>query len=262
MLQATNETYGMPIRNDVLATLRNCAIEERSITDLAGLVMGLAKQRGHSIRDSEIGRHAAVLSGPTCRIRVSTMQDTVHVDVEPQGNGPEAIVQAQALLAVLVRDLIPVLDPDDLRWLDAAARISPQDFLQITGNVAPKRIDAPARAPVQQRPRRRKRLSTIAGKAEHLLRHHFRPQPTQEELVAEFGPIAENKYAPESAPRRLSTWAITGVLAIAAPPVAATLAYLNLKKGENLRLNAQVLVMTTGLTIVISSGVLTALLTF
>lgn len=267
MLHLTDDIKGFAVPVGTFAGLIGCDFRGRTFADVVQVLAALLDSYEQAMRQSTLTEWQAAISAADFTLHVNRFADTVKLTLVRDS----ATIDAEALLASLVRDLLPVLKPAEIQWLDKDTTIGVALFQDILGGVAPRRVDnAP---PVRQRPPDLRRLDmscctrparpvTLSSglPEENLLRYHFRPYPTQEELVTEFGPIAENKFEEEPDPLRLSSWAIIGVLTLLVFPVGVTLAYINLKKGENLRVNTHVLVFTVVLLLLTTTGVLATLL--
>ena len=82
----------------------------------------------------------------------------------------------------------------------------------------------------------------------------FRAEPHPDELSPE-----EAAGGPPSSQLRLASWAMTGVVASVSAPVAVSLAAVNLMRGEDFRLNTQVLSLSAFVAFVHGSGAASAL---
>ena len=263
MMHVTQQLNGTEVRTSVFAVLCGCSLPGQSPKQELDAIASQASSRlpryGLTVIATGTDDAAATIETSDQTVSISKRARTIEVEFLPAVADTAQLKKAESLLAALIRDMIPMLNPADIQWLDYGQVISPADFLRITGGVAPRRVERPKT--LRSRPLILKPVDmpccapgpatsgcTGAGRAqERFLRHRFRQAPSQHELVTAFGPVAEKKFEEEPDLRRLSSWAMTGVLSAIAFPVAVAVAYLNLQKGENLRLNTHALVLAGGL---------------
>ena len=175
---------------------------------------------------------------------------------------------AESLLAFLMIDLVRTHTPACVEWLDRKTTLPSDDFLACfemrpqTDVVMPKR-------PVLNKPARRFASVRAAAKsvqsANPIKPARFVPltngldwSHAQVALAqayriptAEDAPVADDDTPSDAL--RLATWAISGVIAFIALPVAVSLFIINLLRGEDFRLNTQALSIT-GLMVVLQAN--------
>ena len=167
----------------------------------------------------------AILKSPcmTLRIRLQPAGDDTRVVLTlepgaipaPSGRAPDL------LLLILLYGLAETFAPRQVEWLDPSARIDTPTFLSLFDGVVPP-VPASAPRPGESR--------TYAETPPPPMPEAEAPQP--------------RPRAPRNDLQRLTAWAMTGCIATLSLPVAASLAAVNLIRGEDFRLNTQVLSMT------------------
>ena len=194
------------------------------------------------------------------------------VTFNPVSPGHEDRDITELMLAVLLYRMADTFDVDQIEWLDSDMVLTVEDFLSAFSRVSPRRV----RGRQELLDRRGQRFAPVDETAPELMIHYdailgntphagkiglidlseeerlalaFRETPRPDEL----DPEAEE---PASDIRRLATWGLTGMLAFLSTPVAASVAAVNLIRGEDLRLNTHVLSLTGLLVMLQSSGAL------
>lgn len=181
---------------------------------------------------------------------------------------------SELLLAVALFRLVSGVSADEIEWLDHQTKLSKQQFLSAFSGVMP--------APSPIRPERR--FAPVEETAEGISRHYDaimgrppRPGSTglvqmseEEQLALAFreAPHPDELDGHDldgsepSSQLRLASWAMTGVVASVSMPVAASMAAINLLKGEDFRLNTQVLSFSAFVAFVHGSSAATAMTLF
>ena len=178
---------------------------------------------------------------------------------------------AESLLAFLMIDLVRTHTPACVEWLDRKTTLPSDEFLACFEMRPQSEVVMPKR-PVLNKPARRFASVRAAAKsvqnanlmtpaqfvpltngldwshAQVALAQAYRI-PTKEDE-----PVADSDTPSDVL--RLATWAISGVIAFIALPVAITLIIINLLRGEDFRLNAQALSVTGLLVVLQANGAL------
>lgn len=233
--------------------------------------------------------HQVLLTSDVCTIRLTVSQNPAATDgASTSPPEPAAAVDAtaaldigcrveirlsdcvtgdaQALLAYLMIDLVRAHNPEWVEWMAAGTRITPDAFLACFDMPQDCQMVAP------QRPMRPKPAGAAAKAAQNANGQNangssgFRCVPLTNGLEWPDAQVAlaqayripvsgDIKAVADAIPSdilRLAAWAIAGVVAFIALPVAVCLFIINLFRGEDFRLNAHVL-SVTGLLVVLQS---------
>ncbi|MGD9864898.1 MAG: hypothetical protein AB7S99_16985 [Pseudodonghicola sp.] len=187
---------------------------------------------------------------------------------------------SQLLLVVMLYRMVEAYPAHQIEWLDPDMILSLDQFLGTFAAVSPRRVRG-----------RQQILSSKAGRfgpveamardlsqqADTILGHEPEPQPPGPVALSEEEALAlAFRYEPhpsELIPRatadaregdlqRLASWGMTGMLVFLSAPVAVSMAAVNLIRGEDFRLNAQVLSLTACVVSMSSSGLLAEALAY
>ncbi|GAB5436747.1 hypothetical protein [Falsiruegeria mediterranea] len=184
----------------------------------------------------------------------------------------------ELMLVVMLYRMVDLYASEHIEWLDPNVSLTIEQFLGAFANVSPRRVRGRQEiiyenggrfAPIDETaPDLAMRYDTIAGQTPHggefglieltdeeALALAFRSDPHPDELD---GMSPEERA--QSDIRRLTSWAMTGTLAFVSAPVALSLAAVNLARGEDFRLNTQVLSLTGALVFLQSSGAMASVM--
>ncbi|MEE4208851.1 MAG: hypothetical protein V2I43_06265 [Parvularcula sp.] len=187
----------------------------------------------------------------------------------------EAKDECEHLLVVMLFRMVEAYRPNKVEWLDPKMQIETQIFLRAFNNVLPRRvrgrrqkvvpgdrftpvtkmaksIQDSLEAPCEMAPSQAE-TSPVERTAEEKLAWALR---TERHLGEHEPDVYESVDGVPSGIQRLAIWGMTGVLATLSAPVALALAAVNLARGEDFRLNTQVLSLTAGVLGLQSSGML------
>lgn len=178
---------------------------------------------------------------------------------------------AESLLAFLMIDLVRTHTPACVEWLDRKTTLPSDEFLACFEMRPQSEVVMPKR-PVLNKPARRFASVRAAAKsvqnANLMTPAQFVPLTNgldwshAQVALAQAYRIPTKEDEPDadsdtpSDVLRLATWAISGVIAFIALPVAITLIIINLLRGEDFRLNAQALSVTGLLVVLQANGAL------
>lgn len=196
----------------------------------------------------------------------------IAIEITPVDPGQEDRDITELMMVVLLYRLVDALDVEHVEWMDPGTKLEVKDFLGAFANVSPRRIKGRQEVLDQHG----QRFAPIEDTAPDLMHHYdaIMGQPAhgnefglidlsdEEALALAFreGPHP-NELSPEQQEaandiRRLATWGMTGMLCFLSAPVAASMAAVNLARGEDFRLNTNVLSLTGFLVVLQSSGAL------
>lgn len=184
----------------------------------------------------------------------------------------------ELMLVVMLYRMVDLYTSELIEWLDPNVRLTVEQFLGAFSNVSPRRVRGRQQvlfnqgdrfAPIDETaPDLALRYDTIMGRAAHEGESGLVELTEQEALALAFrsGPRPDeyDALSPEERAqndiRRLASWGMTGCLAFVSAPIAVSLAAVNLIRGEDFRLNTQVLSLTAALAFMHSSGMMTNVL--
>ena len=155
--------------------------------------------------------------------------------------------------------MVDAFSVKQIEWLDPATQLTVDQFLSAFSNISPRRIRsgqdviAPKRnrfAPIEEtEPDLAVQCATILGRSPYAGEEGLIELTEEEALALAFRADArpgdmDGAEETQSDIRRLASWGMTGMLVFISAPVAASLAAVNLARGEDFRLNTQVLSLT------------------
>ncbi|MGR3679572.1 MAG: hypothetical protein ACU0AZ_16480 [Paracoccaceae bacterium] len=196
----------------------------------------------------------------------------IEIEITPVNAGQEDRDITELMMVVLLYRMVDAFDVEHIEWMDPGTKLEVKDFLGAFANVSPRRIKGRQEvldqhgqrfAPVEETaPDLMEHYDTIMGQTPHGGEFGLIELSEEESLALAFreGPHP-NELPPEQQEaqndiRRLATWGMTGMLCFLSAPVAASMAAVNLAKGEDFRLNTHVLSLTGLLVVLQSSGAL------
>ncbi len=217
---------------------------------------------GHTVEHTvPVSAHAAELHSAGYCVRLSLDQPPgtdrpaqhLSLSLSPSFSSFDGRETSELLLAVVLYRLVQSNSATQIYWQECPDPLSRRQFLSAFADAAPQPAVRPRRPAQDFRPVDdtldgiSRRCDTIMGRPaydgalglvemseEECLALAFRTEPHPDEVSA-----LEDE--PENSKLRLASWAMTGVVASVSMPVAVSLAAVNLLKGENFRLNTQVL---------------------
>jgi hypothetical protein len=190
---------------------------------------------------------------------------------------------SELLLVVMMYRMVDAYSVEYVEWLDPEMALTTEEFLGAFSSVSPRRVRGRQQilddlypngdrfAPIEETaPGLDRQYEAISGQKpfgayegpvslteQEALALAFRTEPHPDEISAE-----ELDYEPDNNVRRLASWGMTGMLFFVSAPVAASMAAVNLIKGEDFRLNTQVLSLSGCLVLLESSGALAEVVSY
>lgn len=186
----------------------------------------------------------------------------------------------ELMLVVMLYRMVDLYASELIEWLDPNVKLTVEQFLGAFSNISPRRVRGRQQilyhqgdrfAPIDETASGlATRYDTIMGQTAHQGETGLIELTEQEALALAFRgdprPDEVDGLTPEEQAqndiRRLASWGMTGCLAFVSAPVAVSLAAVNLIRGEDFRLNTQVLSLTAALVFLQSSGAMTNVLSF
>lgn len=187
---------------------------------------------------------------------------------------------SELMLVVMLYRMVDVFATRSIEWLDPATVLTLDQFLAAFTNVSPRRVswekedtateEAPFFAVDDSEKGLAERYDTLVGQAAHNSELGLIDLSEEETLALAYrfcrhpneidAPTPEEQA--QSDIRRLATWGMTGMVAFLSAPVALSLAAVNLAKGEDFRLNTNVLSLTGLLVMLQSTGALASAMSY
>jgi len=229
-----------------------------------------------AVEDGSRARRVDAAAGLNNRLHESKekVRNRLVISLTPVSEQTDDRDVTELMLVVMLYRMVDLYTSELIEWLDPNVRLTVDQFLGAFANVSPRRVRSRQQilyhqgnrfAPIDDTaPDLASRYDTIVGQYPHegetglvaltdqeVLALAFRSDPRPDELDG----LSPEEQA-QSDIRRLATWGMTGCLVFVSAPIAVSLAAVNLIRGEDFRLNTQVLSLTAGLVFFQSSGAL------
>lgn len=174
---------------------------------------------------------------------------------------------SELMMVVMLYRMVDICNAESIEWMDPGTVLTVEQFLSAFTNVSPHRVrgcrsrQTPAErfAPVDETLDQIDDHYDIHAKAAEQA-HTLSEEETLAMAFRSDDPLDEehltNVERAQNDIRRLAVWGMTGMVAVLSAPVAASLAAVNLARGEDLRLNTQVLSFTGLVAVLSSTGLL------
>ncbi len=203
----------------------------------------------------------------------------LEITLEPSFQAYSEAETSELLMAVMLFRCLQVFPAMEVEWMDTDTKLTQSQFTSAFSGFAAEPVAKPVRPrrpnsnlfasiddtaadldaqmdAVLGRRRSRGRSGLVALSDQEILALSYRTDPHPDELTA------KDLDGQPSSQLRLATWAMTGVLATVSAPVAASLAAVNLLRGEDFRLNTQVLSLSAFVAFMQGSGAASAMSLF
>ncbi|MCE8516965.1 hypothetical protein KBY31_09580 [Ruegeria pomeroyi] len=272
IVTATLEDYGHAVERQSLLNTHEARI--LSSQYLVRLSMETA------VEDGSRARRVDAVAGLNRRLHESKEQvrNRLVISVTPVSEQTDDRDVTELMLVVMLYRMVDLYTSELIEWLDPDVRLTIDQFLGAFSNVSPRRVRGRQQilfhqgerfAPIDDTaPDLASRYDRIMGQYAHQGETGLVALTDQEALALAFRsdprPDELDGLSPEERAqtdiRRLASWGMTGCLAFVSAPVAASLAAVNLIRGEDFRLNTQVLSLTAALVFMQSSGAMSSVL--
>jgi hypothetical protein len=272
VVSATLEDYGHPVERQSVMSEQDGYVLSSDFLVRVALEPCKTEQDSASARSQRLDQAAGLRRSE--RAQPERPRTRVSIEVSAVEPGSEDSEITELMLVVMLYRMVDVFSVDHVEWLDRSTKLPVADFLSAFSNVSPRRVRG--RQEIVESPESRFGSvdETAAGLAEHydaILGHAphsgkiglidlsdeeslamaFREHPHPKEL----GPEAFDSENQNDV-RRLAAWGMTGMMVFLSAPVAASMAAVNIARGEDFRLNTHVLSLTGFLVVLQSSGAL------
>lgn len=266
LVAAAFEDFGHPVERCSLSDSRNARVTATHYAARLTLTPGPSAEPSLTRRafDTIAPGHAG---GPARQWRLK-------IEMQPADAARDDKDISELLLAVMLYRALHEFDTRMVEWLDPLTILATAEFLSAFGSIAPCLVQGDE-ADIYAVNGFGGSEGTVAPQSR---RHPFPLLDAPEEetdvfypedalaLAYRTAPVTEAlppvPYQPETGPssiQRLAVWAMTGVIAFLSMPVALSVAAVNLLRGEDLRLNTQVLSLTGLLVMLHATGALESL---
>lgn len=204
----------------------------------------------------------------------------LEISLYPVAPGQDEREISELMLVVMLYRMVDAYLALQIEWLDPGTVLSVEQFLGAFTHVSPRRVrgrqqvltpTANRFTPVaEMEPDLAMHRDTILAHLPHggklgpielneeeVLALAFRTEPRPDEVDG-----LSSEEQPENDIRRLTAWGMTGMLVFMSGPVAASMAAVNLLKGEDFRLNTHVLALTGFVSMMHGSGALASMTSY
>ncbi|TMV13291.1 hypothetical protein [Arenibacterium halophilum] len=252
IVAATFEDYGHPVDRNSLQTPRTARILGSHHVVKLSMMQGITPGE-HAKRSMCIDAIGGINTG---HAQAAKKHWRIQIDMTPMDPVRDDREISEMLLAVMLHRICAVADVRMIEWLDPLTVMNTADFLSAFAAITPEaehtddamaRIADPRLAPVPEYGSE----TPAPVSPEDRLAIVFRSEP----LAADASVGKRTGKDAEAGPSdvsRLAVWGMTGMIAFMSAPVAASVAAVNLIRGEDFRLNTHVLALT-GLTFMLHS---------
>lgn len=219
-----------------------------------------AAQNHHERMDRTAGLKTMV------RPAVSPPDNRLTISICPVSNLLDDSEISELMLVVILYRMVDICTTRRVEWLSPQTVLTIEQFMSAFDAIAPRKsrdrkqifeavvgpfagLDLPEADAEPFEPRRsnphQSKPRPIRLSDDQLLSIAFRTE-TDVPAAQDLGPVVDQIESPSDI-LRLSSWGMTGAVASISAPVAISMAAVNLIRGEDFRLNTQVLAFTTAL---------------
>ena len=204
----------------------------------------------------------------------------LEISLMPVAPGEEDRDITELMMVVMLYRMVDAYPVQQIEWMDPETILYVTQFLGAFASVTPRRIHSHAQivgsksnlfTPVEEMEAGlSQQAEIIEADIIYEAEQEMSRLSEEESLALAFREEPEDLIDPELTPeeeaendiRRLTAWGMTGMLVFLSGPVAASMAAVNLIKGEDFRLNTQVLALTGFVVSMSSSGLLASAMSY
>lgn len=200
----------------------------------------------------------------------------LEIAICPVAEGCEDRDISELMMVVMLYRMVDICNTETIEWMDPATVLTVDQFLSAFSSVSPHRV----RGHHAALDRKGSRFAPVDDTASSLAR---RCDTIHDQMLAEEDALIDlteeemlalafradaasdgqsersREEIAQSDIRRLAIWGMTGMVAFLSAPVAVSMAAVNLARGEDFRLNTQVLSLTGLLVVLHGSGTLASI---
>lgn len=277
MIAATFEDYGHPVERNSIQNARSARVTASHY--IVKLTMSHELEHGeHCHRAIRLDSVGGI--NPR-RVQLAENQWRIQLDLFPADPENDDQDISELLLVVMLYRMFDEVEVAQVEWLDPAMQLSGEQFLEAFASVSPSLVrdenpensyEHPRFAPIDDTERfLTQQYDVLAGSDTGITARGLPPLSEEQALAMAFrtetqietgeSPVAIVNPDGPSDIQRLAAWGMTGMMAFLSAPVAASMATVNLIRGEDFRLNTHVLSLTGFLVMIQSSGALASVVT-
>lgn len=206
----------------------------------------------------------------------------LEISLMPVAPGEEDRDITELLMVVMLYRMVDAYPVQQIEWMDPETILGVSQFLGAFASITPRRVHsshAQILGPKSNRFTPVEEMEAGLSQQAEIIEADIIYEAEQElsllseeeSLALAFREEPEEMIAPEAVTpeeqaendiRRLTAWGMTGMLVFLSGPVAASMAAVNLIKGEDFRLNTQVLALTGFVVSMSSSGLLASAMSY
>lgn len=260
IVTATLEDYGHPVERQSIVNPQQARIVSSHY--LVKLSLGTAPS------------HMAEIATPSKSLQ------RLEIALFPISGGADDRDISQLMLVVMMYRMVDIFATRAIEWLDPDMVLSLDQFLGAFTNVSPRRVrgsqeiletgDTPFAPVAETEPGLAMQFDNIRGQVPHDGEQGLVDLSEEETLAFAYRLSASRGFADAPTPedeaqndiRRLAAWGMTGMVGFLCAPVALSMAAVNLVRGEDFRLNTNVLSLTGLLVMLQSSGALASAMSY
>lgn len=190
----------------------------------------------------------------------------LEIEMTPAAGAYEDRDISELMLVVMLYRMVDTCNAELIEWMDPGTVLTVDQFLSAFSNVSPQRVNgggstrgqgpAPRAGTAPDQDERHDMQSDDAHRLIELSEDEALALAYRAADQSDANETSSAELQAQSDIRRLAIWGMTGVIATLSTPVAASMAAVNLIRGEDFRLNTQVLSLTGLLVVLNSSGAL------
>lgn len=257
IVTATLEDYGHQVERQSVID----AGQARVVTSQYLVKLSLDERR---YRDRSDARRAGK--------RPAKARHRLEIEMTPAAEGYEDRDISELMLVVMLYRMVDICNTELIEWMDPGTVLTVDQFLSAFTNVSPHRVHGSGGPRGPGFASSAETAPDAAGHHDELAEDASRMvELTEDEALAlafrapggfDAGEGLSPGQEAQSDIRRLAIWGMTGMIAVLSTPVAASMAAVNLVRGEDFRLNTQVLSLTGLLVVLNSSGALASAVSY
>lgn len=271
IITATLEDYGHAIERQTIINEHEARITSSQY--IVKLTLQTPKSRQASRQSADVVTLSAHRAGTNSGNRLV-------IEMVPVCEQLDVRDLSELMLVVMLYRMVDICTSQRIEWLDPSVSLTIEQFLGAFASVSPRRV----RNRQQIIENGGQRFAPIDDMAPGLAMRYDRINDhlaadcqvglvsltDEEALTLAFrndAPTVESAARDDAdeAPsdvRRLASWGLTGMVCFLSAPVALSLAAVNLVRGEDFRLNTQVLSLTGAIVVLQSTGALASVMSY
>lgn len=279
IVSATLKDYGHHVERQSMMSEHRARVTANQY--LVTLNLGAdANPSGHSAPTNISAMNPEVSAKNHCQ---ADLFQRLEINLCPVDSTRSDQTHSELLLVVMMYRMVEECSADYVEWLDPNTVLSSTEFLGTFTSVSPRRVrrrqqilddrvsDGLPFASIEETAQGLD-MQYDAIEAQKSFDAHVRPISISEQKalslafrLEEFTDEFDTEYyegEPENNVRRMASWGMTGMLFFVSAPIAVSMAAVNLIKGEDFRLNTQVLSLSGFLVAMESTGAIAEVVSY